>query len=221
MRSGHYPIMGEYEFRHYMSSQQCKDNRTERDVDVPLDGANGHRLFRLSADTGIAFLIHNEPEDASLGGLEKMLMAYPKAKVIQAHFGQIRHPERETQFTPERVRRMLATHPNLYFDISTGAPGRRYRCADGILDVVLWRRDGESQMGKLIPAYKAILTEFSTRFVTGMDYGGGRSPLPEFIEARAKNARLIIRDLPDGARHDIAYRNAWKLLTGRDWKPTE
>jgi len=31
-------------------------------------------------------------------------------------------------------------------------------------------------------------------------------------------ARLIVRDLPETARHDIGYRNAWKLLTGRDWK---
>ena len=25
------------------------------------------------------------------------------------------------------------------------------------------------------------------------------------------------RDLPDDARHNIGYRNAWKLLTGEAW----
>jgi hypothetical protein len=28
----------------------------------------------------------------------------------------------------------------------------------------------------------------------------------------------IIRDLPEAAKHNIAYRNAWHLLTGRAWQ---
>ena len=217
VRGGQYPIMGEFEFRHYMSSQQCKQNRTDRDVDLALDGPNGHRLFKLAEETGVAFVIHNEPEDAALDGLEKMLKAYPKAKVINAHFGQIRHPEKQRRFTPEFVRRLLSTYPNFYYDISTGYPGRGYQCGAS-LDTAIWQRDGGSQKAELDPAYKAILAEFSTRFVAGMDYGGGRLPLPQFIETRAANARLIIRDLPADARRNIGYRNAWRLLTGREWK---
>ena len=41
VRSGRYPIMGEYEFRHYMSFRQRKERRRDRDVKVPIDGANG------------------------------------------------------------------------------------------------------------------------------------------------------------------------------------
>ncbi len=217
VRRGDYPIMGEFEFRHYMSSQQCKDDRTDRDVDVPIDGPNGQRLFKLSEQTGVAFVIHNEPEDAPLEGLEKMLKAYPKANVINAHFGQLRHPEKQRRFTPELVRRLLSTYPNLYFDLSTGEPGRGYPCGTSF-DTVIWQRDGGWQKSELVPAYKAILSEFSRRFVVGLDYGGGRRPLPQFIDDRAANIRLILRDLPDGAKHDIGYRNAWKLLTGKDWK---
>ncbi|MFQ5764345.1 MAG: hypothetical protein ACE5GT_05405, partial [Rhodospirillales bacterium] len=69
----------------------------------------------------------------------------------------------------------------------------------------------------LVPAYKAILTEFSHRFVAGTDYGVGRRPLPMFLKEKVKNLRLILRDLSDEAKHNIGYRNAWKLLTGRDW----
>ena len=217
VRGGQYPIMGEFEFRHYMSSHQCKQNLYNRDVNLPLDSPNGHRLFKLAEETGVAFVIHNEPEDAALDGLEKMLRAYPKAKVINAHFGQIRHPEKQRRFTPELVRRLLTTHAGLYYDISTGEPGRGYKCGAS-LDTVIWRRDGGGQKGELDPAYKAILAEFSTRFVAGMDYGGGRPPLPGFIKARAANARLIIRDLSEDAQRNIAYRNAWRLLTGREWK---
>lgn len=217
VRSGQYPIMGEFDFRHYMSGSQCRKGRTDRDSDIPLDGENGRRIFKLSAETGVAFVIHHEPEEHALDALEKMLKAYPKANVIVAHFGQIRHPEKQTRFGPELVRRLFETYPNLYYDLSTGQPGRRYKCNDKVLDTVIWQPNGGSQESTLDPAYKAILVEFSNRFVAGTDYGGGRAPLPDFLRKKVRNLRLIMRDLPDGANHDIGYRNAWKLLTGRDW----
>ncbi|MBC8338935.1 MAG: amidohydrolase family protein [Rhodospirillales bacterium] len=222
VRGGQYPIMGEFDFRHYMSSHQCKDFRTDRNTDIPLDGDNGRRIFELSAETGVPFVIHHEPEDLALDALEKMLQAYPKAKVIVAHFGQIRHPEKETRFGPELARRLLKTYPNLFYDLSTGYPGRYYQCQGSMtLDTVIWQRDGGSQKSTLVPACKDILTEFSGRFVSGTDYGGGRRPLPEFLTGKVKNLRLIMRDLPDEAKHDIGYRNAWKLLTGKTWDGTK
>ncbi len=219
VRSGQYPIMGEFDFRHYMSGSQCKKGRTDRDSDIPLDGENGRRIFRLSAETGVAFVIHHEPEDHALDALEKMLKAYPKANVIAAHFGQIRHREKEKRFGPDLVRRLLGTYPHLYYDLSTGYPGRTYKCeGTETLDTVIWRDTVAGQKGELKPAYKAILSEFSNRFVAGTDYGGGRAPLPEFLTDRVKNLRLIMAGLPDRAKHDIGYRNAWKLLTGKAWK---
>ena len=215
---GQYPIMGEFDFRHYMSGNQCKNFRTDRDTDIPLDGESGRRIFALSAETRVPFVIHHEPEDHALDALETMLKAYPRARVIVAHFGQIRHPEKEKRFGPDLVRRLLGTYPNLYYELSTGHPGRYYKCEGSeILDTVIWQRDGGSQKSTLDPAYKAILTDFSGRFVAGTDYGGGRSPLPEFLRKKVKNLRLIMRDLPEAAKHDIGYRNAWKLLTRKPW----
>lgn len=220
VRSGDYAIIGEFEFRHYVSQGECKERRFDREVNIPLDAPNGHRLFALSAETGVPFLIHNEPEDAGLDALEKMLRAYPKARVIQAHFGQIRYPNRQKRFTPDYARHLLNTYPNLFFDISVGAPGRLYECqGQRLFDTAIWRTTTFSQSDTLEPAYKAIFVAFSDRFVAGMDYGGGRPRLATFWEGRAKNLRLILRDLPDEAKHNIAYRNAWKLLTGRDFAP--
>lgn len=217
VRSGQYPIMGEFDFRHYMSGSQCKKGRFDRDTDIPLDGENGERLFRLAAETGVPFAIHHEPEDHALDALEKMLGAYPKAKVIVAHFGQIRFPAKEERFGPDLVRRLLGAYPNLYYDLSTGPPNRRYKCNDQVLDTVIWKFDGGSQTGTLKPAYLDILTEFASRFVAATDYGGGRAPLAEFLKEKVRNLRLITRDLPPEAKHDIGYRNAWRLLTGKDW----
>lgn len=218
VRGGDYPLMGEIEFRHYMSGRQCKSGKTSRDVDVPLNGENGQRVFRLSAETGVPFVIHLEPEDAPLEALEEMLAAYPKARVIAAHFGQIRHPARQSRFGPKLVRRLLGTYPNLFYDISTGQPGRQYKCGDNVLDTVIWEAGSFSgQKDTLKPEYKSILTEFSDRFVVGLDYGGGRGSLEKFMTKKVNNARLIMRDLPERAKHNIGYRNAWRLLTGRAW----
>lgn len=218
VRGGDYPFIGEIEFRHYMSNAQCKAGKTQRDIDIPLNGKNGHRVFRLSAETGVPFSIHLEPEDSPLDALEEMLGAYPKARVMIAHFGQIRHPERETRFGPALVRRLLDDYPNLYFDISVGEPDRLYKCGDRPLDTVIWETRFGQQTDTLKPAYREILTKYSGRFVAGFDYGPANRQSERFLRSRIANIRLIIRDLPEGAKHDIGYRNAWKLLTGRDWK---
>lgn len=218
LKSGDYPIMGEFDFRHYMSNSQCKRGRKDRDTDIPIDSVNGRRIFVLSEETGIAFVIHHEPEDRPLAELEMMLATHPKAKVIWAHFGQIRHPKKQKKFGPELVRRLLSTYPNLYFEISTGHPGRRYKCNGSVLDTVIWQSgDPSSQKKTLKPEYKKILTEFSNRFVVGTDYGGGRRPLPEHMKKTVKNVRLIMRDLPIEAKYNIGYRNAWLLLTGKQY----
>lgn len=223
IRTGRYFSMGELEFRHYMSSSQCKQGRVDRNVDIALDGENGHRVFALSADTGVAFVIHLEPEPQALAALEEMLGAYPGARVIVAHFGQVRHPEVQDGFTPDLVRRLLATYANLYYDLATGHPNRPYKCAgaDNALvlrgDTVLWSGAPGHQSDVLQPAYQAILTDFSDRFVFATDYGGGRRPLPQFLKGKHENFMRIIRDLPKDAQHNIAYRNAWKLLTGKAW----
>jgi len=218
VRGGDYPFISQVEFRHYMSNAQCKRGRHDRDIDIPINGSNGHRLFQLSSETGVPFAIHLEPEDRPIDALEEMLAQYPKAKVIWTHFGQIRHPDKQQRFGPALVERLLKTYPNLYFDISTGEPNRRYQCGEHVLDTVIWESDNGGQRDVLKPAYKAILTNHSDRFVTGLDYGPANRQSADFFRRRVANIRLIIRDLPDAAKHNIGYRNAWSLLTGRAWQ---
>jgi hypothetical protein len=219
VRGGDYAFIGQIEFRHYMSGDQCRAGKN-RDIDIPLNGDNGHRVFQLSSQTGVPFSIHLEPEDKPLDTLEEMLATYPKAKVIISHFGQIRHPERETKFGPKLVERLLSTYPNLYYDLSTGNPGRYYRCNDyKVLDTVIWEDSFfGGQKNTLKVEYKNILTKFSNRFVVGFDYGPPNRQSKSYLEKRIKNIRLIMRNLPDYAKHNIGYRNAWFLLTGKPWE---
>lgn len=217
IETGDYPQFGEIEFRHYQSSGECKEGRTDRDINIPIDGPSGQMLFQAAAKTGRPLLIHFEPEDAVIPPLERMLSKYPKAQLIIAHFGQIRNRFREARFGPALVRELLTKHPNLHYDISVGGPNRTYACT-GQRDTVLWQADSTgTQSDTLDPAYKAIFLDFPDRFVTGFDYGGGRPPLNRFLKERAANARLIMRDLPPAVQNDIAWRNAWRLLTRKKW----
>lgn len=222
IKSGVYRLMGELEFRHYMSSSQCKDGRTDRDVTIPIDSANAHRVFKLSHDIGVPFAIHHEPEDSLIPALETMLDTYPNAKVIWAHFGQLRKPALMNNFNPALVEQLLIDHPNLYFELSTGAPNRKYFCstgsyqAPGILDTVIWQEISPGvQSDTLTADYRSVLARFSDRFVSGADYGGNRQPFEQHFTTRIENLKLIMRDLTDEAKHNIAYKNAWYLLTGK------
>jgi len=219
VRGGDYPFIGEIEFRHYMAHPHCEAGKIHRDIDLPLNSPNGHRLFQLCSESGVPFTIHHEPEDHALAALEEMLAAYPKAKVIVGHFGLVRDRERMKLFVPERVTRLLATYPNLYFDLASNEPGSRYKCASPPpLDMVIWDEDRRGrQTDTLKPAYRKILTEFSTQFVSGLDFGSANRLSEKYLRLRIAILHLIMRDLTDKAKHDIGYRNAWKLLTGKDW----
>ena len=76
---------------------------------------------------------------------------------------------------------------------------------------------GGAKDPRLKPEYKDILTQFSNRFVFASDYGDGRAPLAYYLNHKVQNFNKIIRDLPKEAKHNIAYKNAWYLLTGRNW----
>ena len=224
IRNGAYKLMGELEFRHYMSSAQCLSGRTDRDVTVPIYSANGHRVFQLSQDSGVPFVIHYEPENALISSLETMLDTYPNAKVIWAHFGQLRKPSLMSDFGPALVGQLLDNHPNLFFYISTGAPNRLYHCSSGsyeqvgILDTVIWEDDGlGGQTDTIKPGYLTLFESYSDRFVSAADYGGNRPAFLQFYTDRTANLRLIMRDLSDTAKHNISYKNAWYLLTGTPW----
>jgi len=215
-----YPFIGQIEFRHYMSNAQCRARKTYRDIDIALNGPLGHRIFKLSSMTGVPFSIHLEPEDSALDALEEMLQTYHDAKVIVSHFGQVRHPERAKNFGPKLIEHFLMTYPNLYFDLSTGEPGRTYKCGDySVVDTVLWAEDDRGeQTDSLKKEYKYLLMKFSDRFVVGFDFGPANRQSTAYLKSRIKNIRLILRDLPKEAKHNISYRNAWYLLTHERWK---
>ena len=207
-RSGRIALLGEYEFRHYPSPRQVRRGAMERDVNIPIDGPTGHRLFSLSEKTGLAFQIHYEIEDELLPPLEKMLQKYGKARVIWCHLAQVRYSERASRYTPAYVDSLLGRFPNLYFDTAFGDstsvyPLSRQRHAR------VWADDGSLQH-----EWRDVLVANSKRFLSALDLGGDRL---NQIADHDRNHRNFLGRLPAETRHQVAYRSAWSLLFGEEF----
>jgi len=202
-----YPLMGEFEFRHYMSVRQYRKNQTYRDVAVPIDSVAGHKLFRFSERTGIPFEIHYEVEDNLLPSLEKMLARYPKARVIWCHLAQVRYSGRTKIYGPEYVRSLIEKYPNIYFDLAFGDAESIYPGSDEH-HARVWQ-----SLGVVKASWATLIADHPYRFLAALDIGGDR------IDAVGKKTRILrsfINNLPKETQEIVAYKAAWKLLFDED-----
>jgi len=205
--SENYPLMGEFEFRHYMSPRQYKRNETYRDVSVPIDSAAGHRLFAFSQQSGISFQIHYEVEDALLPPLEAMLAQYPGARVIWCHLAQVRYSERARTYGPAYVRSLIEKYPNIYFDLAFGSAESVYP-GSGERHATVWRADGSVK-----PEWVQLISDHPYRFLAALDIGGDRV---DQVRWRSQTLRTFMDALPADIREIVAYKAAWKLLFKED-----
>lgn len=201
-------LLGEFEFRHYPSPRQVKRGELKRDVNIPIDGPIGHRVFSLSEKTGMPFQLHYEIENGLLAPLESMLQKYPKARVIWCHLAQIRYIERASRYTPAYVDALIKRFPNLYFDTAFGDAGSVYPLSNQRHSRV-WADDGG-----LKAEWRDLIVAHPKRFLSALDLGGDR--LNQIAEYDYKH-RSFLRHLPAETRHQVAYRSAWSLLFGEDF----
>jgi len=195
--------MGEFEFRHYMSPRQYKNNETDRDVAIPINSPAAQKLFAFSARSGISFQIHYEIEDKLLPPLETMLTKYPQAKVIWCHLAQIRYARRAKNYTPEYVRKLIETYPNLYFDLAFGNSASVYPGSNE-KHARVW--DGGSRVKQ---AWIDLITAHPYRFLAALDIGGDRM---DEVGENTRTLRKFIANLPKETQAIVAYKAAWKLL---------
>ncbi|RPI77113.1 MAG: amidohydrolase [Desulfobacteraceae bacterium] len=200
----HYPLLGEFEFRHYMSPRQYKRNETFRDITIAIDTEVGERLFAYAERSSLPFQIHYEIEDGLLPPLEKMLAKYPKAKVIWCHLAQIRYNSRAPSYNPAYVRKLIETYPNLYFDLAFGGSDSKYPGSEEY-HARVWNH----ATGKVKPEWTDLIADHPWRFLAAFDLGGDRmNELPE----KAEIFRQFMKNLPEPCREIVAYKAAWKLL---------
>ncbi len=201
-------LFGEFEFRHYPSPRQAKRGETDRDVNVPIDGPTGHRVFSLSEKTGLPFQIHYEIENELLAPLEKMLEQYPKAKVIWCHLAQIRYIERTSKYTSGYVDALIKRFPNLYFDTAFGDATSVYPPSNQ-RHARVW-----TAFGGLKSEWRDLIVAHAKRFLSALDLGGDR--LDRIVEYD-QNHRNFLKRLPSETQHQVAYRSAWSLLFGEEF----
>lgn len=207
-RSGKYFAMGEFEARHYPS------NTNNRDVHMPVDSETMQLVFQLSAETGLPFLLHHEAEDILLPELERMLVKYPKAKVIWCHAGRNRNPGTWKKFMKtDAVSELLKKYPNLYFDLVQSKPDSKYHgtgYVEGIMyEVSSWGVD-------LDPDWKKLFEAFPDRFVIGSDVNTGR--FYSYGDVIETFRSVVLKALKKDVAEKMAFKNAWKLMTGEEWK---
>lgn len=194
-----YPLMGEFEVRHYPSPRQVQRGETIRDLDYPVDGNLMERVFAFAEKTGIPFQIHYEIEDRLIDPLEKMLAKFPKAKVIWCHLAQIRYPQRSTRYNPTFVDGMLKKYPNLYIDTAFGDSLSTY-APSGARHATYWINTKE---------WSEVIASNPYRFLAALDIGGDRM---DKVEEWTRTLRYFLATLPAPAQEIVAYKAAWKLL---------
>lgn len=216
-KAGGYFLMGEYEIRHYPSPMQWRAGRFDRDVTIPWDTKAVHDLFRFSEEHSVAFLIHYEIEDALLPPLEEMLARYPRARVIWAHLGQVRYPDRAKRYGPRYVQSLIARFPSLHFDLGSMVfPGHVYP-GSGARDMILFEFTGLAPYGgHLKREWRDLLDAHPERFLAASDIDGGRWEQFAMIIDRLRY--LVLGELSERSKHLIAYQNAWRLVTGEPWR---
>lgn len=197
------PLMGEFEFRHYLSPRQVRRGARDRDVSISIDGVVGHRLFAFSQKTGIPFQIHYEIEDDLLPPLEKMLAQYPNAKVIWCHFAQIRYSSRSSIYSPEYLGALLDKHKNLYVDTAFGGPRSIYPLS-GEAHAHYWSNQD---------SWNKLIISKPYRFLAAIDLGGDRI---DSLREWTQNLRYFLGMLPEQIAEIVAYKAAWKLLFNED-----
>lgn len=208
VRSGEYFAMGEFEARHYPSSTNT------RDVHMPVDSEAMQVVFELSNETGIPFLLHHEAEDELLPELERMLAKYQKAKVIWCHVGRNRNPATWKKVRkPDAVKEFLSKYPNLYFDFLASKPGSKYR-GTGYVEGIMY--DISIGGASLKSEWKKVIEEFPDRFVLGSDINTGRFDNYDSVMDTYRN--IILKGVKKDVAEKIAFKNAWKLMTGKNWE---
>jgi hypothetical protein len=200
----HYPLLGEFEFRHYPSPRQIKRKEFDKDVTIPIDSPAAHLLFQFSEQTHIPFQIHYEIEDALLPPLEKMLQTYPKARVLWCHLAQIRYHDRTKRYNASYVRELIERYPNLYFDLAFGDADSTYPPSKEH-HATMWDQESKT----LKPEWKQLIEEYPYRFLIAFDIGGDRH---DALSDKVRVARNILSNLSPKVQEIVAYKAFWRLL---------
>lgn len=168
-------------------------------------------VLRLASETGAPAWIAAPADDAALARLERLLRAAPGAGIVWTRAGRVGNPDAWPGYGHGLLRALSLRYAGLFFTLAQEPP-------PPLGETPAARKNHLFDPGgALSPEWRALLEARAGHFMVGS--GAGASGPAAYAERALLFRRKILSRLSRAAAARIAYRNAWRLLTKRAWKP--
>jgi predicted TIM-barrel fold metal-dependent hydrolase len=181
--------------------------------DMSADNPVAKQIADLAAEKGVPINLHHEIGTKAHGPemipeFERLLDYDKNATYVWAHTGYAR---------PAPVAKLLASHSNLYADLSTRTPGHAFSAYSGYI---------ADLQGTISPEWKELFEKFPDRFMFGTDKGadvafasdksferaGVTVTTQNYLIAEAAFFRIVLGQLSPDLAERIAYGNIQKVM---------
>ena len=166
-------------------------------------------MMRLAAAKQSFLVLDMPPDDGGLELIERILRASPAAKVVWTQAGRILNLSALPGYGHGLLRALSLRHAGLLFTLTQDPPTS---------DAIIPRKNHLYDPGGAFSReWRALLEARVGHFTVGNDSSPAN---PATYAGRTLFFReKIIGKISPPARKLIAYRNAWRLLVNRRWKP--
>lgn len=167
-------------------------------------------MIRLAAEEQSFLVLDMPPDDGGLELLERLLRTASEARIIWTQAGRILNLNALPGYGHGLLRALSLRHPHLFFTLTQDPPAPA--------DSTVPRKNHLYDPGGVFSReWRALLEARVGHFTAGND----SSPAGPATYARRTLFfhQNILAKISPPARKLIAYRNAWRLLMNRRWKP--
>lgn len=215
LRAAPYKGIGEVRLRHYGNGPDMPEK--EHDYDFPADSAFMRRVVDLAARLGLPIAIHLEAETegehiafldkpaarSTVPAFERLIAHNRAARVIWSHLGRA---------SPDVVDRMLATHPNLYTDISDVMPRGQHACGCSAASLNVFaeyplKNSIVDESGRLKDEWQPVFERHADRIMLATDAMSAKGYGPMY-RALTDQLRDVLGPLSPAAASKIAQGTA-------------
>lgn len=204
--SGRYFALGEFE---------CHRNCglwSDRYTCTPADSPQMDFVCTISERYGLPVLMHQEYEDRLLPQVERLLDRHPRAVLVWCHGGRYGSAQGAARLAQvETVASLLRRHPNLHFNLINTLTMGGAAPHDAIV------REPGTRRVRLTPEWRDLIVAFPDRFVLDTDASNIRIAWYSQIIGTVRAG--ILENLPPEVAWQVAYGNAWRLMTGEALPP--
>lgn len=166
-------------------------------------------IIRLAVGKKSFLMLDMPPDDGGLELLERILRAVPEARVVWTQAGRILNLSALPGYGHGLLRALSLRHAGLLFTLTQDPPAS---------DTTVPRKNHLYDPGGAFSReWRALLEARVGHFTAGNDSSPAN---PAAYAGRTRFFREnVLGNISPPARKLIAYRNAWRLLMNRHWKP--